>query len=277
MTDRDRPTPPDAHRVAKPPRPAQDAPGSRDPLDDQRRVQHAKDSLQRTGARLTGPDRGQLEQRRETPKGLPVPSKATLHDGAPPPSSAGPVRSQSPAEGQAAVLLDELGKARTRIAELERDARAAAEVKVASFPPPVQPQRHPSPAPSSVQQADLPISDAAIGRGVRHLLKRFWPLLVGSAGLGAGGVGIAKPAADPAKADATASELMALKRDHALVVEQLTGVLKRDAERDRYLDCLTGDYDEAFGMLLPAPDRMGSARTPKPWVARCAALKPSKP
>lgn len=88
----DRPTPPDPHRAAKPPPSRQAGPGSTIPLDAEGRVMRdeALASLRRTGAQ-----RAQLEQRRPTPKGLPVPHRETLHDGAPPPAQ----RSRTPESG----------------------------------------------------------------------------------------------------------------------------------------------------------------------------------
>ena len=163
----------------------------------------------------------------------------------------------------------ELTEARARIAQLERDARAAAEAKVESYPPQVEDRtRTPTPSPSSGPEAKV---DRAVGHGVRLLLARYgWPAL---AALGIGGAAL-RPAADPAKQDATLTNVEAMRADVALIREQLAGVLRREAGRDAYTRCLEETLDDVGSQLLPAQDRAGSAQPIRAYVSRCQRLRP---
>lgn len=242
MSRDDIPTPPDPHRPARQPSRHDVDPGS---LDAERVKREAVSALRRVGA-----DRARLPVAPPAPY---RPRQDTLRDSPAPPHSG----SLPPSSGNADAHT---------IAALRLENKALRE------------GRKPSPAGGTPAQqdptVDLPISDAAIGRGVRHLLKRFWPLLVGAVGLGAGGAGALKPTADPVKQDAVEVRQAALERDHAVVVEQLTGVLKREPQMARYVACLEEQLREVGEQALPAPDRMGSAKPPRPFVERCSRLRP---
>lgn len=181
---------------------------------------------------------------------------------------------QSLPEAQTALLRDELAKSRQRIAELERDARAAAEAKVATFPPSVQPQRKPSPPPDSGAKRDQAIGAAVRTLAVRVAAKLGWTPLLVALGVGGGVTAIAKPAADPAKTDAVLANTEAIKRELELTRRQLNGLLDREAARDAYLACLAEQQAEYFAQLTPAADKMGAAAPLKPFVDRCKNRKP---
>jgi len=199
---------------------------------------------------------------RRTP--VPSPDEATPDQDAP----------VSLPEAQEAILRQALAEERAKVARLERDARAAAEAKVETFPPKIE-QRHPSPVPSSAPSK----VDAAIGKAVRttatRLAERYglMPLLL-VFGLGGSVVAIAKPTADPAKTDAVLASQEAMRADVALLREQVAGMLKREAGRDQYTKCLEESLDEIGEQLLPAQDRLGSASPLRAYVKRCQRLRP---
>lgn len=168
-----------------------------------------------------------------------------------------------------ALLLQALNDERAKTARLERDARAAGEARIQSFPPKVE-QRSVTPVPSSAPNK----VDEATGKLVRHLLRRFWPLLLGAAGLGAGGAGALKPAADPVKTDAMAANLEAMRADVSVMRDQLTSVLKWQSAQGPYTKCLEEALDEIGSQVLPAQDRAGAAQPLRAYVSRCQRLRP---
>lgn len=249
MAGPDRPTPVDAYRAAKPPRPAQAAPGSPSANPDAQR-------LAREAASAAA---------KQKPVPPPLPDRSRT------PQSGG-IDAQPPSlkDSQEALLRDELAKERSKVAQLERDARAAAEAKQVAYPPKVS-ERSPSP-PAGTRISTPP--DAAIGKSVRYLLGKLWPFFVAAAGIGGGVTAVAKPSADPVKQDATLANTEALRADVALIREQLTGVIKREASRDAYTKCLEESIDDVGEQVLPAQDRLGSAAPLRAYVKRCQRLRP---
>lgn len=163
----------------------------------------------------------------------------------------------------------ELLEARAELAEYKRRERVQVESR---GPGPYQPPlRSQSPVPSSAPSK----ADAALGMTVRHLLAKALPFLLAAAGIGGGVTAIAKPSADPAKTDATLANVEAMRADLAVIREQLTGVIKREAARDQYTQCLESALDEVGEQLLPAQDRLANASPLRAYVKqRCARLRP---
>lgn len=239
MTDRDRPTPPDPHRPAKPPRPAQ-APRSEpiDTLDEQRRVDHAKATLRRVGA-----DRAKLEQRRETPRGLPVPSRPTWHDGAPPPASMGtpasfppPIAKPTPPSGTAA----------------QGDRRAPIPVVVEDTTPS-------SRAPTKGDWAKLRYRLAAAAVAA---------LVLVIAALGYYAVTLINSRTEALKA-AQEAKKKADDRD---------GEWRSWASVAIWIvDCRNDQQGRVNEQLLPSAEKMGSARKLEPWKDACPTKLPPPP
>lgn len=206
-----------------------------------------------------------LTVRRPTPPS--TVAKARRSD--PPTTTAGPESAYAPQslpEAQTALLRDELAKSRARVAELERDKRAADEVKVASFPPPVSPAPKPATAPPAE-----PATDAVISWLVKRAIdnRKAIYALVAALGIGGGGAALksatAKPASDP-------NPVLAARV--TLIETLLKKSLDREAVKDAYIECLAEQQTEYFAQLLPAADRAGSAKLPAPWVDRCRNRKP---
>lgn len=175
---------------------------------------------------------------------------------------------QSLPEAQEAILRRELAEERAKTARLERDVRAEAEARQATYPPSVRTQ---SPVPSTTPAK----VDQAIGASVRHLLAKAAPLLLAAAGIGGGATAVLKPSADPAKADAVLASQEAMRADVALLREQVAGMLKREAARDQYTVCLEEALEDMGSQLLPAQDRQGSAVPLRAWIRqRCQRLRP---
>ncbi len=222
-------------------------------------------------------------ERKATETGLPAPPPLplALRPTAPAAAHQAPTqRAPTPAAGIRIPVDDtppsvppgpsaELLEARAKIAEYERRERVQTESR---GPGPYQPPlRSQSPVPSSAPSK----VDQAIGKGVRLLLGRHVLALLAAAGVGGGVTAIAKPSADPAKADATLVIVEAMRADLAVVREQLTGVIKREAARDQYTQCLESALDEVGEQLLPAQDRLANASPLRAYVKqRCARLRP---
>lgn len=155
---------------------------------------------------------------------------------------------------------------RAELAEFRRRERVQVESRQ---PGPYQPpMRSPSPVPSSTPEGKV---DKAIGATVRLLLARFgWPAL---AALGIGGAAL-KPTADPVKTDATLAIVEGMRADVALIREQLSGVIRREAARDAYLRCVDEGMVDLGQQLLPAVDRQGNAQPLRAFVDRCQRLRP---
>jgi hypothetical protein len=91
----------------------------------------------------------------------------------------------------------------------------------------------------------------------------------------AGGAGAIKVATDDKPAEGILrAELDAQKVKTELIRKQLDGSLNREAAWQDYTTCLAEQQAEGFAQLLPAPDKMGSATQPKPFVDRCKTRKP---
>jgi hypothetical protein len=170
-----------------------------------------------------------------------------------------------------AVLREELAKERGKTAELERQQRVHREAQgPGPYQPPVQ-QRSQTPVPSSVPSK----ADAALGASLRALLGRAAPFLLAAAGIGGGVTAVVKPSVDPAKADATLTNVEAMRADLSVVREQLTSVLKWQAAQGPYTKCIEESLDEVGEQVLPAQDRLGSAAPLRAYVKqRCARLRP---
>lgn len=176
-------------------------------------------------------------------------------------------RSEPPGPSVEPDLRSALAAAEKRNQELERRERVRVEAAGPnSWPPKVQ--RSQSPVPSSSPEAKV---DRAIGGTVRLLLARFgWPAL---AALGIGGAAL-KPTADPVKTDATLAIVEGMRADVALIREQLSGVIRREAARDAYLRCVDEGMVDLGQQLLPAVDRQGNAQPLRAFVDRCQRLRP---
>lgn len=236
VTDRDRVTPVEAHRRAQPPRP--------DPAPSLRRV-------------LTDPaivDQVPTADVLNRPRfDRPQPRQASL----PPPS-------QDPEAATNEALRRRAEAAEAKTAELERQARVAVETaSPATFPPKVE--RRQSPAPISVP----PATDQAIGRGIRLLLGRAWPLLLAAVGLGGGATAVLKPTAQPEKVDATAVRVTNAERAIDAQAKRTQAVEDYARELARVNRCLRRQQGRVNESAMPAPDHMGSARRPEPWVDDC--------
>lgn len=181
---------------------------------------------------------------------------------------------ESASAGQLAALLAERNALLAEKAELERQARVAAESRA---PGPYQKpiERSQSPVPSSAPSK----TDAVIGKVVRtgatKLAERYglMPLLV-AVGLGGGVVAVAKPTAEPGKVTALEARVGTLEQQAMASAALQSKAIQREALRDAYFQCLLEEVSEAMAQLLPAQDRVGNAAPMKPWVERCSRLKP---
>lgn len=101
------------------------------------------------------------------------PSAALLARRTPVPPPDDPPAPQSAADGQLAAVLAERDRLRGELAQAQRDARAAAEAKLETYPPKVEPQRRPSPVPSSTPRADSIRPDGTV-ESLRKAQTRFY-------------------------------------------------------------------------------------------------------
>ena len=200
------------------------------------------------------------------------PSAALLARRTPVPPPDDPPAPQSAADGQLAAVLAERDRLRGELAQAQRDARAAAEAKLETYPPKVE-QRIPTPVPSSAPEAKV---DRAVGSLVRVGLRKLWPLFVAAAGIGGGATAVLKPSADPAKADATLANVEAIHRDLGLVRTQLDGVLDREATRDDFTECLYEQQADYFEQLLPSQQKLVTGQLQRTWVDRCRTRRPKR-
>lgn len=162
--------------------------------------------------------------------------------------------------------------AEAKLAEAERRLRVRTETdSPASFPPKVQ-ERAKGAASAGTTLSSPP--DAAIGRSVRYLLGKLWPLFVAAAGIGGGVTAVARPSTDPAKTDAVLANTESIKRELELTRKQLNGVLDREAALTVYVECLAEQQATYLEQLSPAPDKMGAAAPLKPFVDRCKNRRP---
>lgn len=199
-----------------------------------------------------------------------------------PPPTDGASQAADAATGQPDATARELAEARHRIAQYERDERARAEASLQTYPPAISEKspdprgilpdgRHTSAAGKTDSAAPDSKLDRALGQTIRLLFARYgWPLL---AAAGIGGA-VLKPAADPAKTEATLAKTEQIMRELTLTRQQLNGLLDREAARDVYLQCLAEQQAEYFAQLSPAPDKMGAAAPLKPFIDRCKSRKP---
>lgn len=229
MTDRDRPTPKDPLPAAVP-RPGRSEQAQR--ADAQRLIREAG-SAARQAARAKAP---------------PVPFDTTpIRDAAaslPPPSS-------DPRDAVVAAL-----RAENEALRSGRKRTPAGGVLA-------------SPVPTVEVEKGEAITDAAIGRGVRSLLRRFWPLLLGAVGLGAGGAGALKPAADPTKADATMARVGELERRVDRSDKRAAAAEDWARETARVNICLRRQQARVNEALTPAKDHMGAGRRLEPFDDVC--------
>jgi hypothetical protein len=153
------------------------------------------------------------------------------------------------------------------LAEFRRRERVQAESRQ---PGPYQPPlRTQSPVPSSGPAK----VDQAIGATMRLLFARYsWPLL---AALGVGGA-VLKPAADPAKADATLAKLEELTRKVDRVAARQDAALDREPELLDFVECLYEQQREYFEQLLPSQERLITGELRRAWVDRCRSRKPKR-
>lgn len=190
----------------------------------------------------------------------------------PPPTSVRvPADETVPSERQAdreALLLQALAAERTKSAKLERDARAAAEARVQSFPPPVQPQRSQSPVPSSERESKPP------SRGDWAKLRfKIATAIVAALVVVIGALAYWGVAAINAKAEAIKAAQEAKQ--------------KADGREEQWRswasvviwieDCRDGRDVRSGEMLLPDLNKQGSARKLEPWQNPCSPKLPPPP
>lgn len=200
----------------------------------------------------TPPSAVALARRSDPPEGDPLP----------PPS-------QSPDAASQEALRRRAEGAEAELAELRRRERVRAETASPNTFPPRVAER------GDVQPPKSAPPDAALGRSLRYLAGRLWPLFLAAAGVGGGVTAVAKPTVDPAKADAVLASQQAMQADVALLREQVAGMLKREAARDQYTTCLEEALEDMGSQLLPAQDRQGSAAPLRAWIrSRCQRLRP---
>lgn len=188
-----------------------------------------------------------------------------------PESSVSPGPSSGRAGDRETILEAELAKSRAEVARLERDARAAAEARQVTYPPKVE-QRSQTPVPSSAPTK----SDAALGAGVRHLLGKFAPFLLAAAGIGGGVTAVAKPSADPEKADATLASVEELGRKLDRVDTKVNGLLDREPQLTEFVECLYEQQADYFEQLLPSQQRLVTGSLQRTWVDRCRNRRPKR-
>ncbi len=200
------------------------------------------------------------------PTGIRIPSD----EAAPQPSLAPP--SATPDAAALVASRADAERLRTKVAELERNARAVADTKTVSFPPPVMP----SPAPA-VATSREPETEAVIAwlvkRGVAN--RKAIMAIIAVLGIGGGGAAIKAAADTPGPSqEALRLSLETEQRAHGVTKAQVKGLLDREAQREAYDACRDELQEEVNKMLLPAADRVGNALPMKPWVNRCSKLKP---
>lgn len=248
MADRDRPTPRDplpAVRGKVPSRP-DDAPGLRDTLDDAERAKReAVSALRRVGAQ-----RAQIEERRQTPRGLPRPRQDTLRDAVPPPPNVASSPHGSPQ----------------------------------SFPPPISDQRHRTPESGTPAQGDrrppIPVlveqtpSSRAPSRGHwRKLGYKLGTAIVAALVLVIGALGLWAASAINAKREAIEAQQAEKKKAEGREEKwrQWANVAAWILDcRDRR-DVATGE------MLRPDPQKMGAGRKLEAWKNDCPTQLPPPP
>ncbi len=180
-----------------------------------------------------------------------------------------PPPSQNPAAASQEALRRRAEGAEAELAELRRRERVRAETASPNTFPPRVAER------GDVQPPKSSPPDAALGRSLRYLAGRLWPLFLAAAGVGGGVTAVAKPTVDPAKADAVLASQQAMQADVALLREQVAGMLKREAARDQYTTCLEEALEDMGSQLLPAQDRQGAAAPLRAWIrSRCQRLRP---
>lgn len=156
----------------------------------------------------------------------------------------------------------ELVAAHARIAQLERDARAAADTRIVSYPPPVQRTQTPVPNSTAPKASDweklrFKVATAIVAALVIVIAAlSYWAV----AAIDAKTAAIKEAQEAKSKADSRDAQW----RQWASVVTWIQ-------------DCRNGQQLDVNEMLLPAPDKMGSARKPEPWIVKCPKLLPPPP
>ncbi len=157
---------------------------------------------------------------------------------------------------------------RLKVAELEWDARAAAEVKQASFPPPVKPS--PVPVPTVVASKE-PETEAVIGWLVKRAVANRAAIyaLVAALGVGGGGVAIKQATDKPKPEPVTMAQL-----EQALDKQRTRKGGSDDQTRalNDLLDlakCQRRKITQIGKSMLPAPDHVGTASKVQPFDDDC--------
>ncbi len=197
---------------------------------------------------------------RPDPTGIRIPSD----EAAPQPSLAPP--SATPDAAALAASRADAERLRIKVAELERNARATAEVRspVGTFPPPVQ--RSPIPAPVvSVP----PKIDQAIGKSLRYVFSKAAPYLLAAAGIGGGITAVAKPTPTLEKVDATAVRVTEIERSKDEDRRRILAVEDYSRELARVNRCLRKQQAHVNESVTPAPDHFGAARRQEPFIDVC--------
>lgn len=270
----DRKTPIEAHRRAQPPRPAPRAP---EPSPGLRRVPTDPAIVDQVPA----PDvlaRPRFDRPRPPPlpapttaKTIPTPAAETVAVSAlqGPPSSTLPPLSEDPEVTINEALRRRAEAAEARAAELERQARVAAETaSPATFPPKVE--RRQSPIPVSV----APESKAPDRAAWAKLGYRVAAAAVGAAILIIAALGFWAVAAINAKAEATKAEQAAKVKETETREEKWR---KWATVAAWILDCRDKRDVKAGEMLLPDPQKMGAARKMEAWQNPCPVELPPPP
>lgn len=177
----------------------------------------------------------------------------------------GPTESAS--QGQPDSLAAELSAARAKLAEYERRERVQVESK---GPGPYQRpiERSQSPVPSSG-----PVSRAPSSGDWAKLRYKVATAVVGALVLVIGALAYWGAAAINAKTEALQAAREAKQKAES-----------RDAQWRQWAsvviwiaDCRNGQQLDVNEMILPAPDKMGSARKPEPWIVKCPKALPPPP
>ncbi len=220
--------------------------------------------------RLPGAPDEQLGQTQRAPsttaKTIPTPAAGTKAPDAatglagaslPPPS-------QSPEAASLEAVRRRAEAAEARAQEAERQLRVQLESKgPGPYQQPVE--RKPSPAPVSV----APTTDQAIGKGLRLILGKLWPVFLAMAGIGGGATAVLKPTAQPEKVDATAIRVTNAERAIDAEVKRTQAIEDYARELARVNRCLRKQQSTVNGSILPAPDHFGAARKQQPWDDVC--------
>lgn len=177
------------------------------------------------------------------------------------------VESPQAARSEREALQTELLDTKRRLAEAERLAAVLRETAspASHWPPEAKTGRHQTPVPSS-GPAPKPGDWQKLGFKVATAVVAALVLVIAALGYWAVTAINAKTEAIKAAQEA---KVRADNRD--LQWKQWASVVTW------IQDCRNGQQIDVNEMLLPAPDKMGSARKPEPWIVKCPKALPPPP